>query len=136
MGVLGGFAGGRMARDLARLPDRRRREAVLDGLGRLFGDRAERPIEVYEKNWADDQWTRGCYNALAATGALTSFGPALREPVGRIHWAGSETGIHANGSMGGAVDSGERTAREVLDALELEGSGTRRFASDAATAPV
>jgi monoamine oxidase len=133
MGVLGGFAGGRMARDLARLPERARRDAVLDALGRLFGDRARRPLEVHEKNWADDPWTRGCYNALAATGALTSFGPALREPVGRIHWAGAETGIHANGSMGGAVDSGERTAREVLDGLELERGGAHRFTAPAGT---
>jgi len=134
LGVLGGFAGGRMARELARLPEQRRREAVIDALARLFGDRARRPIEVHEKNWADDPWTRGCYNALAATGALTSFGPALREPVGRIHWAGSETGIHANGSMGGAVDSGERTAREVLERMELERPAARRFARPVAPA--
>jgi monoamine oxidase len=119
-GVLGGFAGGLMARELGRLPERRRHEAVLDALARLFGERARRPAELYEKSWADDPWTRGCYNALAATGALTAFGPALRAPVGRIHWAGSETGVHANGSMGGAVDAGERAAREALDGLELE----------------
>jgi monoamine oxidase len=119
-GVLGGFAGGLMARELGRLPERRRREAVLDALARLYGERARHPREIYEKSWADDPWTRGCYNALAATGALTAFGPALRAPVGRIHWAGSETGVHANGSMGGAVDAGERSAREALDALELD----------------
>jgi len=118
IGVLGSFAGGRMARELGALPEAQRREAVLDALARLFGPRAARPVEFHEKNWAEDEWTRGCYNALAQTGALTSFGPALRAPVGRIHWAGAETGIHANGSMGGAVDAGERAAREVLDALQ------------------
>ena len=59
--------------------------------------------------------------ALAATGALTAFGPALRAPVGRLHWAGSETGVHANGSLGGAVDAGERAAREVVEQLERSG---------------
>jgi monoamine oxidase len=127
LGVLGGFAGGRMARELGALPEGRRREAVLDGLARLFGDRARRPLEVHEKNWADDPWARGCYNGLAGTGALTAFGHAMRTPVGRLHWAGSETGVHANGSMGGAVDAGERCAREVLDQLQLERAGGRRF---------
>jgi monoamine oxidase len=118
IGVLGAFTGGRMARELGSLPQQARRELVIDALTRMFGHRARRPLEFHEKNWAEDPWTRGCYNGLAQTGALTSFGPALRAPVGRIHWAGAETGVHANGSMGGAVDAGERAAREVLEALD------------------
>jgi monoamine oxidase len=120
--VLGGFAGGRNARALARLPERARHEAVLDELARLYGERARTPDELYEKNWSDDPWSRGCYNAVAQTGALTAFGPALRRPVGRIHWAGAETGVHANGSMGGAVDGGQRAAREVVEALAMDGA--------------
>lgn len=119
--VIGGFGGGRAARELAQLPERARREAVLDQFARLFGERARTPDEFHEKDWSADRWARGCYNAIATTGALTAFGPALRKPVGRIHWAGAETGIHANGSMGGAVDAGERAAAEVLEELEIEG---------------
>ena len=48
---------------------------------------------------------------------LLAYGPALREPVGRIHWAGTETSTYWNGYMDGAVRSGERAAREVLDEL-------------------
>jgi monoamine oxidase len=46
-----------------------------------------------------------------------SFGEALRDPVGRIHWAGTETAFQWNGYMEGAVESGERAAREVIAAL-------------------
>jgi monoamine oxidase len=127
--VIGGFGGGRTARELAALPERARREAVLDQFARLFGERARSPDELHEKNWSDDPWARGCYNAIAATGALTAFGPALRKPVGRIHWAGAETGVHANGSMGGAVDAGERAAAEVLEELALERAGGPREAA-------
>jgi len=49
-------------------------------------------------------------------GALTSYGPALRAPVGRIHWAGSERATAMHGLMESAVRSGERTAAEVLAA--------------------
>jgi monoamine oxidase len=44
-------------------------------------------------------------------------GPALREPIGRLHWAGTETSPVWNGYMDGAVRSGERAAAEVLAAL-------------------
>jgi monoamine oxidase len=50
-------------------------------------------------------------------GALTSYGSALREPVGPIHWAGTETAQIWNGYMDGAIESGERAAREVLQRL-------------------
>jgi len=44
---------------------------------------------------------------------MLNFGPALREPIGRLHWAGTETTEVFNGYMDGAVRSGERAAREV-----------------------
>ncbi len=47
-------------------------------------------------------------------GVQTTIGDALREPVGRIHWAGTETAVEWNGYMDGAIESGERAAREVI----------------------
>ena len=57
--------------------------------------------------------------ARSRSSALTlyDFGVALREPHGRIHWAGTETSTYWNGYMDGAVRSGERAAREILDEL-------------------
>jgi len=51
------------------------------------------------------------------TGVWTAYGRALREPVGVIHWAGTETSPAWNGKLEGAVCSGECVAREVRDAL-------------------
>jgi monoamine oxidase len=45
---------------------------------------------------------------------LTEFGPALREPCGRIHWAGTESSAVMCGWVDGAVRSGERAASEVM----------------------
>ncbi len=42
------------------------------------------------------------------------YGPALREPVGRIHRAGTETAAVSLGCMQGALESGERVSGEVL----------------------
>jgi monoamine oxidase len=48
-------------------------------------------------------------------GILTRYGHLLREPFGRVHWAGTETSTTSHGAMDGAVRSGERAAREILD---------------------
>ncbi len=51
-----------------------------------------------------------------APGVLTNYGHALRQPAGRIHWAGSEQATEMHGLMEGAVRSGESAADEVLTA--------------------
>jgi monoamine oxidase len=43
-----------------------------------------------EHDWSADPWTRGCYAGFMPPGVLTMYGPALREPIGRVHWAGTE----------------------------------------------
>jgi monoamine oxidase len=113
-GVLLGFLEGRFAREWAQRPAAERREAILAGHARLFGERAARPIDFVERVWADEEWTRGCYGCLMTTGGWTEYGRALREPIGRLHWAGAETATVWNGYMDGAVSSGERAAAEVL----------------------
>jgi monoamine oxidase len=116
-GVLTAFVVGSAARAVTQLPEAERRAAVLGALAGFFGERARRPIEFIEQNWMDEEFTRGCYHGFAPPGVWSVYGPALRKPVGRIHWAGTETGVREMGSMGGAVDSGARVAREIL-ALE------------------
>jgi monoamine oxidase len=116
-GVLLGFLEGRFARHWATRPATERREAILAGHARLFGERAARPDGFLECVWAEEEWTRGCYGCLMTTGGWTEYGHALREPIGRLHWAGAETATVWNGYMDGAVQSGERAAREVLEAL-------------------
>jgi monoamine oxidase len=119
-GVLLGFVEGRHARELGQLGREERRQAVLDSFKRFFGAEAARAIEYLESPWTDDRWTRGCYAGYMTPGGWTSHGPALREPVGRIHWAGSETATRWIGFMDGAVSAGQRAAREILSRLSEE----------------
>jgi monoamine oxidase len=115
-GVLAAFAFGPHGRALgAREPDERRR-VVLETLTMRFGPRASRPIHYEEIDWAEEPWTRGCSMAHTPPGVLTQFGPALRTPVGRIHWAGTETATVSLGTIDGAIRSGKRAAAEVLTA--------------------
>ena len=48
---------------------------------------------------------------------LTQFGRLLREPVGPDPLGGHRDGLDLHGAIDGAVRSGERVAREVLDLL-------------------
>jgi monoamine oxidase len=116
-GILLGFTEGDDARRMAALTPAQRRAAVLRCFVRAFGPRAAEPREYLERDWAAEEYTRGCYGAHFTPGTWTVYGPALREPVGAIHWAGAETATAWNGYMEGAVRSADRAASEVLSAL-------------------
>jgi monoamine oxidase len=117
-GVVLGFIGGSEARKWTPRSPEERRKAVLDQFQIFFDDTAaQNPTAVYEKDWAADSWARGCPVGVLPAGTLIDFGPAITAPVGKIHWAGTETSDYWCGYMDGAIRSGERAASEVLAAL-------------------
>jgi monoamine oxidase len=117
-GIAFGFVGGDNARRYARMGAVARRRAVLQQLARFYDDkRALSPKQFFETSWSQQEWTRGCPVGIPAVGSFVSYGPRLRQPVGRIHWAGTETATYWNGYMDGAVSSGERVAAEIAAAL-------------------
>jgi monoamine oxidase len=113
-GVLLGFVGGPEARQMATLAPGERRAAVLACLERLFGPRAAEPVDYAEQAWAQEEWSGGGPTSNFGPGGWTECGPALREPLGPIHWAGTETATVWSGYMEGALQAGERVAAEVL----------------------
>jgi monoamine oxidase len=90
---------------------------VVDVLTRTLGPTADDVLGYVDRDWSAEPFTRGCYGAHLPPGAWTVYGPALRDPVGRIHWAGTETAERWTGYIDGAIDSGQRVAAEILDAL-------------------
>jgi monoamine oxidase len=116
-GVLVGFIEGQDARAWGRRGPADRRAAILECLVRYFGEPAGRPRELLERSWADEEYSGGCFAGYFPPGVWTSYGQGLREPVGPLHWAGTETATVWNAHMDGAVRSGERAAAEVLAAL-------------------
>ncbi len=117
-GVLMGFIEGGDGRLLAGVSEDERRKAVLECFVRYFGPQAGEPRQYVERNWPSEEYSRGCYGAVFPAGTWVSCGPALRQPVGRIYWAGTETSDIFAGYMDGAVRSGERVAAEVLECLD------------------
>ncbi len=116
-GILLGFIEGDDGRIWGQRTVEYRREAVLECMARYFGEQAQHPFAYMEQNWADEEYSRGCYAGYMPPGVLSMYGHALRTPIGRIHWAGTETATVWNGYMDGALQSGERAAKEVLATL-------------------
>lgn len=117
VGLLLGFIEAGEARRWQRLGADERREQVVSCFVRYFGPEAASPTSYLEKDWTAEEFTRGCYGAHFGPGVWTSFGDALRAPVGRLHWAGAEYAVEWSGYMEGAVRSGYSTADEVLATL-------------------
>jgi monoamine oxidase len=90
-----------------------RREMVLHGFAERFGEAALDVRAFHERRWTDDPETVGCVG-VAPPGLLRNIGGALREPFGRLHWAGTESADRWTGWMEGAIQAGERAADEVL----------------------
>ncbi|EHR50288.1 monoamine oxidase [Saccharomonospora marina XMU15] len=116
--VLVGFLEARHAQVAARMDAEARREAVLADLAAYFGPEAGRPAHYVERDWAAEEYTRGCYGAFATPMTLTRFGQWLRGPVGPLHWAGTETATRWAGYVDGAVESGRRVAAEILGRVQ------------------
>ena len=116
-GILVGFFDADAAVDFTSAGDNARRDAVVEAAKTFFGPEAASPIDYVDNDWLAEEWSRGCYVAHMAPGVMTTFGDALREPCGRVHWAGTETATKWQGYMDGALQSGIRAAGEVADRL-------------------
>lgn len=114
-GMIASFTFGPVAQRLQSLDAGARRTAVLDALAARLGPRATKPAEFVETSWWNEEWSRGCSMAHFTLGTLTRYGHLLRKPLGRVHWAGTETATVSHGAIDGAVRSGERVAAEILD---------------------
>lgn len=116
-GVVFGFVGGDSSRRFAELSRAGRRRTVLNELAELLGPEAREPDDFFYTQWPEERWSRGGPVGIYPPGLMTTYGHTIREPVGRIHWAGTETSTYWNGYMDGAIRSGERAAAEVLAEL-------------------
>ena len=115
-GVIAGYAAAGKARRFWQLSKAERQRSFVDVLANRFGPKARAIVEYEDMNWAEEEFTRGCSMAHWPAGVITQYGRLLREPMGHIHWAGTETAGQSHGALDGAVRSGERVAEELLHA--------------------
>jgi monoamine oxidase len=87
-------------------------ERLVPGVREHFNGRA------WLDSWPHDPWSHGSYLGFGP-GQYTRYWGLLGEPEDRIHFAGEHTSTFGQGYLDGAIESGERAARDVLDDLGL-----------------
>ncbi|XP_041114988.1 amine oxidase [flavin-containing] [Polyodon spathula] len=115
-----GFILASKARTLASLTKEERLSRICEIYSRVLGsEEALHPVHYEEKNWCEEEYSGGCYTAYFPPGIMTQYGKVLRQPVGKLYFAGTETSTEWSGYMEGAVQAGERAAREILCTMGL-----------------
>ncbi|XP_069102835.1 probable flavin-containing monoamine oxidase A [Argopecten irradians] len=90
-----------------------RKGAVLRSLTDIFGPEAENCLDYIEQDWSNEPFIDGAI-AGVATGGMKYYASGLRQPQGRLHFAGTESAIDWSAYMSGGVQAGVRAATEIL----------------------
>lgn len=121
------FVNGREGERWAAKYPHERRKVILDQLAAAFGvgkdSEAYCPVEFFEQIWKHEAFSRGALAPVTAIGHYTRFAHVYGKPVGNLHFVGTEYADDWKGYMEGALASGERGAKEVVDALAAQVSG-------------
>lgn len=86
-------------------------QAVPGSLGHFNG-------RAWADLWPHDPWTRGSYAAFGP-GQYTRFWQGTARAEDGIHFAGEATSTYSQGFLNGGVESGDRTAIEVMRKLRI-----------------
>ena len=110
-GMLEVYTAGEKARKLAAMPATERLSFTAKQMEQLLPNLREHYEGGASICWDDEQWTRGAY-AWFKPGQMESFLPHFAKPEGRVHFAGDHLSPWP-GWMNGALQSGNRAAREI-----------------------
>ncbi|KAK2608638.1 hypothetical protein QQS21_002867 [Conoideocrella luteorostrata] len=117
-GMVIAFVTGSKAIKFLDMSNDKREEIVRAELEDSFGKQGRHPTKLSIHTMMHEPWSGGCPTAVPIPGTWTSLGSWMRKPVGRVHWAGTETATKWSGYMEGAVNSGLRAGEEVLAKLD------------------
>ncbi len=119
-GILESYTNGAPARRLAELDEEERVARVRGEIERVFPGCAADFERASSWSWDLDPFARGGY-AWFQPGQMAAHFTALGSAEGRLHFAGEHTSPWT-GWMQGALEAGERAAREAAEALHAEGT--------------
>jgi monoamine oxidase len=122
--VLEAHTGREQARRLAAQDEEARLAFAIEHLETLFPGVRDHVEGGTWYSWVNDPWVRGGYSSLRP-GQLFELGPHIARREGRIFFAGEHTST-LSASIEGALESGERAAREVNTTSSMPALDRRR----------
>ena len=112
-GILTAYTGGEPGATLTRLSDQERIQTAVNAIESIFPGSSKLIENTQTIAWRNEAFTLGSYMAYAPN-ELTSHWQALFSPAGRLYFAGEHATIY-QGFMEGAVESGQRAAKSIID---------------------
>ena len=114
VGILAIFSTSRSARNLGmNHPESVRIRLSMEWLRQVTNTTIPSAIAARSVDWSADPWSLGGYASVRPLGGWLAV-PQLFAPVGKIHFAGTETATEWRSYMEGALESGERAAQSIL----------------------
>jgi monoamine oxidase len=113
------FSSAHFARDTYRLPAHRILAEALAVLERMLGRTLPPPVASKLTNWQRDPFTRGAYTSIPV-GATLDACDELARPVGRVLFAGEASSRARIGYADGALSTGVREAKRLLQAASVQ----------------
>jgi monoamine oxidase len=104
------------SRRVTGMPEKERINFALEQVEMIFPGMREHFDGGVTKCWEEDEWARGAW-CYYKPGQFSWLVPHVARAEGRIHFAGEHTSIWLGGWMQGALESGNRVAREVNAAV-------------------
>jgi monoamine oxidase len=92
------------------------RDQVLDRIDEAIPGSKGHALSAWADLWPRDAWTNGAYAAFGI-GQYTRFWGGTARADGNAHFAGEATSTYSQGYLNGGVESGDRAATEVMQAM-------------------
>jgi monoamine oxidase len=113
--VIANFISSAQADRALAIPAEKLDEAMGEELGRLFPGYGDNVTgRAVFMNWVRDPLTKASYS-IARPGAITRVGPLLHKSSTNLHFAGEHTCPAFVGYMEGALASGARVAKQIVE---------------------
>jgi monoamine oxidase len=113
-GIMESYMAGPQARRVTAMRNGERIRTTLEGMKLIYPNLPNYFEGGAAKCWDEDEWARGAY-AWFRPGQMSALLPHIARAEGRIHFAGEHAST-SPGWMQGALESGNRVAREISEA--------------------
>jgi monoamine oxidase len=112
-GIITAYTGGAPGAKLSAISNEERTKLAVSVIEKIFPGSSDHIENTATVAWVNEPFTRGSYMALSP-GQVTKHWETLFRPAGRLFFAGEHTTIY-QGFMEGAVESGQRAAKNIME---------------------